>query len=69
MDKELQNCLSEALEALSIDDKLLIELSVIKELPAKTVAHMLHISVEALYTRKNRIINKLKNIAADKNFL
>lgn len=69
IDKELQNVLTDALEALSTDDKLLIELSVIKELPAKIVAQMLHISVEALYTRKNRIINKLRKITGDKDFL
>jgi RNA polymerase sigma-70 factor (ECF subfamily) len=69
IDEESQNCLSAALEALSTDDKLLLELSYVREIPAKIIAQMLNISIEAFYTRKNRVINKLKKITADRNIL
>jgi len=57
------------LEKLPAKDKLLIELSYMRELPPEEVAQILHISVGAFYTRKNRIIEKLKNLADDENIL
>ena len=57
------------LEKLPAKDKLLIELSYMRELPPEEVAQILHISVGAFYTRKNRIIDKLKNLADDENIL
>ena len=57
------------LEKLSAKDKLLIELSYMRELPPEEVAQILHMSVGAFYTRKNRIIDKLKNLADDENIL
>ena len=67
IDEESLNSLKELLEELPAKDKLLIELSYLRELPPDGVAQILHISVGAFYTRKNRIIEKLKKIAADKN--
>jgi RNA polymerase sigma-70 factor (ECF subfamily) len=67
--RESLNHLKELLEKLSAKDKLLIELSYMRELPPEEAAQILHISVGAFYTRKNRIIEKLKKIAADKNIL
>ena len=69
IDKESQKNLSDIIEKLPTDDKLLIELSYIRELPPAIVAQMLHISVGAFYTRKNRIVSKLKKIANDRNIL
>jgi RNA polymerase sigma factor (sigma-70 family) len=62
MDRESQESLQGLLEELPVKDKLLIELSYMRELPPEEVARMLHISVGAFYTRKNRIIEKLKNL-------
>jgi len=69
IDRESLNHLRELLEELSVKDKLLVELSYIRELPAEEVARILHISVGAFYTRKNRIIEKLRKKAAEKNIL
>jgi RNA polymerase sigma-70 factor (ECF subfamily) len=69
IDEESLNSLRELLEELPAKDKLLIELSYMRELPPEEVAQILHISVGAFYTRKNRIIEKLKKMATDKNIL
>ena len=69
IDKESLNHLREMLEELDAKDKLLVELSFMRELPPEEVAQILHISVGAFYTRKNRVIEKLKKIAEDRNIL
>jgi len=69
VDEESMNYLRELLEELPPKDKLLVELSYMRELPPEEVAQILHISVGAFYTRKNRIIGRLKKIAADENVL
>ena len=45
------------------------ELSFLRELSPEEVAQILRISVGAFYIRKNRMIEKLKNLADDKNIL
>jgi DNA-directed RNA polymerase specialized sigma24 family protein len=40
-----------------------------RELPAEEVAGILHISVTAFYTRKNRIIGKMRKIAEERKML
>ena len=62
IDEEVQGLLRKILEELPTKDKLLIELSYIRELPPEEVAQILQISVGAFYTRKNRIIEKLKHV-------
>ena len=69
IDKESLNHLREMIEELDTKDKLLVELSFMRELPPEEVAQILHISVGAFYTRKNRVIEKLKKIAEDRNIL
>lgn len=69
MERESQSYLRDLLEELPAKDKLLIELSYMRELPPEEVAQILHISVGAFYTRKNRIIEKLKKKADDKNIM
>ena len=69
INKEAINYIRELLEKLPVKDKLLIELSFMRELPPEEVAQILRISVGAFYTRKNRIIDKLKNLADDENIL
>ena len=69
IDKESLNHLREMLEELDAKDKLLVELSFMRELPPEEVAQILHITVGAFYTRKNRVIEKLKKIAEDRNIL
>ena len=67
--RESQALLGELLGELPAKDKLLIELHYLRELPPEEVAPLLHISVGAFYTRKNRIIEKLKKLAQDKNIV
>ena len=69
IDEESLKHLRELLEELPAKDKLLIELFFMRELPPEEVAQILHISAGAFYTRKNRIIEKLRKIATDKNIL
>ena len=69
IDEESTGDLRELLEELPAKDKLLIELSFMRELPPEEVAQTLHISVGAFYTRKNRVIDKLRKKAADRNVL
>lgn len=51
-----------AVEMLPVDDRMLFALFCRKDCPAETVAGLLGMPVEAVYTRKNRIIGKLKKI-------
>ena len=59
IDKEQERLLAEALSALPAGDRLLIELS-FKELAAEDIAAILGTSVNAVYTRKSRIVVKLR---------
>ena len=69
IDEESLKYLREMLEELPVKDKLLIELFFMRELHPEEVAQILHISIGAFYTRKNRIIEKLKKIATEKKIL
>ncbi len=61
--EESRSTLKKLLENLPSQDKLLMELSCIQELPSQETARILNITIENLYTRKNRILGKLKKIA------
>ena len=67
IDRESLSQLQTLLGDLPAKDTLLVELSYMRELPPEEVAQLLHISVGAFYTRKNRIIEKLKKMAQDNN--
>ena len=69
VDEESLNMLRGVVEQLPPGDKLLIELAFLRELPAEEVAGILHISVTAFYTRKNRIIGKMRKIAEERKML
>jgi RNA polymerase sigma factor (sigma-70 family) len=69
VDEESLRCLGGVLGELSDKDKLLIELFYFKELPPDEIACILNISVGAIYTRKNRVIEKMKQIARQRNIL
>jgi len=69
VDEESLNMLRGVVEQLPAGDKLLIELAFMRELPAEEVASILDISVTAFYTRKNRIITKMRKIAEERKML
>ena len=69
MDEESLRCLSGVLEELPDKDKLIIDLFYFKELPPEEIARILNISVGAIYTRKKRVVEKIKQIARQRNIL
>ena len=69
VDEESLRCLSGVLQELPDKDKLLIDLFYFKELPPEEIARILKISIGAIYTRKNRVIEKIKQIARQRNIL
>lgn len=69
LDQESLRLLREVMEQLSTKDKLLIELFYMKELPPEEIAQILKISVGALYTRKNRVLEKMRKIAEEQKLL
>ncbi|TNF52767.1 sigma-70 family RNA polymerase sigma factor [bacterium] len=69
LDEESLGLLREVVEQLSTKDKLLIELFYMKELPPEEIAQILKISVGALYTRKNRVLEKMRKIAEERKLL
>lgn len=54
------------IEGLSPKDRYLFELWVNQELPDKEIAQVLHLSIDAVYMRKNRLKEKLKTIIKKK---
>jgi len=58
--EEKRKFMTEMIAALPAGDRLLIELSFKKELPAEDIAVILGISVNAFYTRKSRVVAKLR---------
>ena len=54
--------LSTALNELREKDQLLIKMFLVDQLSAQEVATALQLSVGAVYTRKNRVIERLRNI-------
>jgi RNA polymerase sigma-70 factor (ECF subfamily) len=69
VDEESLNLLRGVVEQLPPGDKLLIELAFMRELPAEEVAGILDISLTAFYTRKNRVIEKMRKIAEEGKML
>jgi RNA polymerase sigma-70 factor (ECF subfamily) len=69
LDEESIELLREVIEQLSTKDKLLIELLYMKELPPEEIAQLLNISPGALYTRKNRVLEKMRKIAEERKLL
>ena len=69
LDEESLGLLRQVIEQLSTKDKLLIELFYLKELPPEEIAQILKISAGALYTRKNRVMEKMRKIAEERKLL
>ena len=69
VDEESMGLLREVIEQLSTKDKLLIELFYMKELPPEEISQILKISLGALYTRKNRVLEKMRKIAKEQKLL
>lgn len=66
---ESVNLIQEAIEDLSSSDKLFMTLYYEKELSPEEVAGILNVSVSTVYSKKNRVREKLKKILKDKGFI
>lgn len=60
IDQEEGRLLLQALEELPARDRLFLELYYYKGLPLEEIAAILHVSVNAVYTQKSRILSKLR---------
>jgi len=59
--KQEEKLIAELIAKLPAGDRLLIELSFAQELPAEDIAIILGTSVNAVYTRKSRVVTKLRD--------
>lgn len=66
---ESENLIQEAVEELPSSDKLFMELYYRKELSPEEIAGILNVSVSTVYSKKNRVREKLKKILKDKGFI
>ena len=67
--EESLGLLGKVIILLSTKDMLLIELFYLKELPPEEIAKILNISLGALYTMKNRVMGKMREIAEKRKLL
>ena len=67
--KESELVIKEAIDELSSTDKLFIKLYYEKELPPEEIAEIMNISVNAIYSKKNRIREKIRKILEEKGFI
>lgn len=58
--------LKEAIEELPSSDRLFMELFYEKELPPEEIADIMNVSVNTVYSKKNRVREKLKKILIEK---
>ncbi len=58
--------LKEAIEELPSSDRLFMELFYEKELPPEEIADIMNVSVNTVYSKKNRVREKLKNILIER---
>jgi RNA polymerase sigma factor (sigma-70 family) len=65
LEKEMEESLAKALSALSPKDRLIYELIYDKDTPPEEIAAITGLSVTAIYSRKSRIIGKLKKTVRD----
>lgn len=66
---ETKGMFKEAVEDLPAADKLFMNLYFTKELELDEIAKIMHISVSAVYSKKNRVREKIKKILIKKNIL
>jgi RNA polymerase sigma-70 factor (ECF subfamily) len=64
---ETERAFKDAINELSPSDKLFIRLYYEKELPEEEIAGIMHVSINTIYSKKNRIREKIKKILGDKS--
>jgi RNA polymerase sigma-70 factor (ECF subfamily) len=68
-DVEYGKILKELIKDLNTNDRLFLKLYYENELTPEEIAEILNITVSAIYSKKNRVREKLKKIAKKKNIL
>lgn len=68
-ESEQSEILREIMDGLGSDDKLFLGYYYEEELSPEEIAGIMNLSVSAIYSKKSRIIEKLKKIAKKKNLL
>ena len=68
-DVEYGKILKELIKGLNTNDMLFLKLYYEKELPPEEIAEILNLTVSTVYSKKNRVREKLKKIAKKKNIL
>ncbi len=68
-DVEYGKILKQLIKGLNTNDLLFLKLYYEKELPPEEIAEMLNLTVNAIYSKKNRVREKLKKFAKKKNIL
>ncbi len=61
--------LGELTKDLSVNDKLFLQYYYVDEMPPEEIAGIMNITVSAIYSKKSRIIEKLREIAKKKKIL
>ena len=67
--KEYREVFKELINDINTNDMLFLKLFYEKELPPKEIAEMLNLAVSTVYSKKNRVREKLKKIVKKKNLL
>ncbi len=68
-ERENKEVLKELINDLNANDMLFLKLYYEEELPPEEIAEILNLTVSTVYSKKNRIREKLKKIAKKKNLL
>lgn len=66
---EMQGLIEEAMESLSSSDRLFMKLYYEKELTPEEISDIMNVSVNTIYSKKNRIREKIKKILQDKDYI
>lgn len=66
---ETERAIKMAMDALPSSDKLFVKLHYEKELPPEEIASIMNISVNTVYSKKNRIKEKIKKILKKMGFI
>lgn len=68
-DSEQNELLRQLMEGLNPSDKLFLKYYYEDDLAPEEIASIMSLSVSAIYSKKSRIIDKLRNIAREKNLV
>ena len=63
-----QDALHEVLRDWSAEDRLLLSLTYEQEMPADRIAALLDVSRETVYTRRHRLLRRLRKTLEEKKF-